>query len=531
MPMVRREALDASVRSLLQACAAAALLSLPGCGKEASVDGTGDEYEDSSECGGGWDPAVDVELMTSGTIVSLLRVGPESVALLQEGALVNFDGWGTESSATIPAMGLRAWIPVANDAQLVVGDGGQILRSAPGGGEWAVIDAGITDDLIDAVASADGTWALAIASGRVLYTNDAGMTWTPLAAPDGEWTGLRRVLRAAGRIWLIGDGGQVWSSSDPSSGWEAVALGTTEDLLDGSEPLACPSCVALVSATTMHILVSDEWASLPAPEGEVFIAARDGYVVTDQAVYTLAPTEGTLSKVQDLEFTPTMVAGDWENIFVAGSGGELVRISLWYCLGRPWVIGGVPTTAALVGPNCEPSSTWARDGLYEHASVASFARFVTELLALGAPPALIQAAQSAILDELEHARLCFELAAREPGPLPLRRLHEQGGVQPDPVALALAVFEEGCIGEGVAAIRAGVAAAEAEDPDARRVLEQIAVDERRHAALAWRTLRWLLDEFGAPVRLALQERARNVPATVRPLTKALLDVPTTALRC
>jgi hypothetical protein len=43
-----------------------------------------------------------------------------------------------------------------------------------------------------------------------------------------------------------------------------------------------------------------------------------------------------------------------------------------------------------------PRALWR--ALFQHASVASFARFSLELLALGAPPDLVAAAHAAALD-------------------------------------------------------------------------------------------------------------------------------------
>src|SRR5690606_26260413 len=43
-------------------------------------------------------------------------------------------------------------------------------------------------------------------------------------------------------------------------------------------------------------------------------------------------------------------------------------------------------------------------GLMEHASVAAFARFTLQLLSLGAPAALIEASNQALIDETRHAR-------------------------------------------------------------------------------------------------------------------------------
>ncbi|MFO7564064.1 MAG: hypothetical protein R6X02_15565 [Enhygromyxa sp.] len=541
---MRPTALDQAIRLLLNACAAAALLSVPGCGSDSTAEGASETPNDDDGCGGGgwfWSQQA-VELEVSGTVVSLTRRGAQAIALLAEGTLVPVGGIGNAIIETLPGADLRAWAELSNGDKLAVGGAGQILRSSSGTLEWAAVDAGIDDDLLDVVA--DGESAVAISSSRVLLSSDAGLTWTELE--PGSWTGLRRVFRAAGQIWLIGDDGQAWASSDPAGGWEPVELGT-EELLDGGEA-GCSECVVIIAAKLVHVRAAEGWVSYPAPEGELFTAIGDHYVTTDRALYQLSPLTGSLDQLSSFDFVPSAVVGSDEDIFVAGGGGELLHFTPEFqgCLGRPWMIDGAARTASLQGGKA-PREGWARDGLYEHASVASFARFVAELLALAAPPALIQATQAAILDELEHARLCFELAAREhgsvsAGPLPLDpQTTTPAG---DPVALALAVFDEGCVGETIAAAEAAIAAAETEDDDARRALEQIAADERRHAALAWRTLRWLLDSFGEPVRAALQGRlatldgrgdevhARMIAGLVRPLARELSRAPTTAAeRC
>ena len=133
---------------------------------------------------------------------------------------------------------------------------------------------------------------------------------------------------------------------------------------------------------------------------------------------------------------------------------------------------------------------WRADALAEHASIASFARATLELMAVGAPPELVAETQRASLDEIEHARATFELAARygdaiEPGPLPLVAPRD-GGLP----RLARDVFVEGCVGETIAALCAARAAAGCADPELAAVLRNIADDEARHAALAWKTLAW-----------------------------------------
>jgi hypothetical protein len=66
---------------------------------------------------------------------------------------------------------------------------------------------------------------------------------------------------------------------------------------------------------------------------------------------------------------------------------------------------------------------WTKLGQMEHASIAAFARLQLQLLALGAPPDLVQACNQALIDETAHTRLCFGLASayagRGIGPGPL----------------------------------------------------------------------------------------------------------------
>lgn len=194
--------------------------------------------------------------------------------------------------------------------------------------------------------------------------------------------------------------------------------------------------------------------------------------------------------------------------------------------GRPLVLGGTVVTAPATpgasgwdAAGCRPclqgldpatraalAKAWTAAALDEHASVAAFSRVALELMALGAPGALVEATHRAALDEIRHARLGFALAAAYggapvgPGALPL------GAAVPisqDLVAVAAAAAREGCVGETLSALLAAEAAAGATDPAVRAALQVIAQDEMRHAALAWRTVRWALDAGGAPARAAV----------------------------
>ncbi len=134
-------------------------------------------------------------------------------------------------------------------------------------------------------------------------------------------------------------------------------------------------------------------------------------------------------------------------------------------------------------------------GALEHASVAGFARFSLQLIALGAPPDLLRDAQTAAADEVEHARLAFGLASAfagtpvGPGPTQLGDF----GLCTEAAEVMAEVIVEGCVGESLGAAEAEASALRAGETAEREVWTRIAADEARHAALGWRTLAWLLE--------------------------------------
>jgi len=171
-----------------------------------------------------------------------------------------------------------------------------------------------------------------------------------------------------------------------------------------------------------------------------------------------------------------------------------------------WAEGAAPCCDGLsAGERTALAEAWAADALREHASVASFSRFSLDLLAAGAPAHLVAQAHQAALDEIRHAELCFALAAGYagealgPGPFPVGAEVRVAG---DLAALVASAVKEGCVGETVAAVMAAEQLARAKDPAVRAALARIAVDEARHAELAWRTVAWAVREGGAEVRAA-----------------------------
>jgi hypothetical protein len=190
-----------------------------------------------------------------------------------------------------------------------------------------------------------------------------------------------------------------------------------------------------------------------------------------------------------------------------------------------WSEGLPASVADLEAPlRAQLADAWTRIGLMEHASIAAFARFALQLLALGAPPELVERTHDAMRDETRHARLAFGLASAYggapvgPGPL---ALDGALGESIDVATFVRLTIREGCIGETVAALEAGEAMAGVEDATVKAVLAEIAHDERTHAELAWTTVRWAVDTFGdvardavaAELASALDELDRAAPGS------------------
>ncbi|MFK7929130.1 MAG: ferritin-like domain-containing protein [Myxococcota bacterium] len=160
-----------------------------------------------------------------------------------------------------------------------------------------------------------------------------------------------------------------------------------------------------------------------------------------------------------------------------------------------WADGLALSIGLCDADRAELAAHWTEIALLEHASVASFARHTLELMALGAPSHLLAQAQRAAADEVRHATAAFGLArafgGTDVGPGPI----DMTGMAPRSTAAEIlrALVVEGCIGETLGSAEARLSAGRSIGP-VRDVLASIVEDETRHALLAWRTARWMLEQ-------------------------------------
>lgn len=186
---------------------------------------------------------------------------------------------------------------------------------------------------------------------------------------------------------------------------------------------------------------------------------------------------------------------------------------------RPPRLRNAPAPAVDLGTH------FARMAFFEAASVFAFDQLRRELVAHRAPRTLVRAVARARADEVEHARLAAELAARfgaacvapEVPPVPTRSLAE----------LALDNAREGCARELLGALFGLYQSEYADDPAVRAFYARIARDEARHAALSLRLHDWLGEQL-APAVFAQVEAARaqaSARAVVREVGVAGLGEP------
>jgi hypothetical protein len=186
-----------------------------------------------------------------------------------------------------------------------------------------------------------------------------------------------------------------------------------------------------------------------------------------------------------------------------------------------WATNGIPNEASMAPPGV--ADQWRENAKTEHASVAAFARLTLDLMALGAPPTLLNCANQDALDEIRHAEICFSIArgfdGAVMGPAPFPEA-QPAATLPQPRTLALARLAvdslvDGALHEGVSARVIAKLAQRAEAPALRSALREIAADEGRHAAHGWAVVCWCLDEGGTPVAEALRGALRTLPEEMR----------------
>ena len=223
-------------------------------------------------------------------------------------------------------------------------------------------------------------------------------------------------------------------------------------------------------------------------------------------------------------------------------GGKRTCVQVEPCaIGRPFLVDDEPRLAEAVvrddwalrakddAARLDPATRralterWLDVARMEHASIAAFARFTLQLLALGAPAELVASSSKAMADETRHARLAFGMVKAFGGlPMGPGALGLDGafGDAVDPEELLRIVYREGCVGETIAALEAR----EGADRSGLTVFKSIAADEADHATLAWASVKWLAEQIGPRAARVLAEELERAAARSVPVVRGEPDL-------
>ncbi|GAC1353104.1 MAG: hypothetical protein NVSMB1_22950 [Polyangiales bacterium] len=149
----------------------------------------------------------------------------------------------------------------------------------------------------------------------------------------------------------------------------------------------------------------------------------------------------------------------------------------------------------------------------EAASVIAFEVLRDELVAHGAPRALVKRASRAMRDERRHALMVGALARRH-GVIP-----QSPTVVRRPVRSLFEIAREnameGVVNETYGAVSALWRATHAEDVAVRRAMHAIARDECEHANLSWHVAAWATEHLSMSERSAIATAVREAVAALK----------------
>lgn len=253
---------------------------------------------------------------------------------------------------------------------------------------------------------------------------------------------------------------------------------------------------------------------------------NEGYVRAQKAL--VAAAHGGL--LVDLGVAATMALGGLAWGRPLRVAGRIVKPSLRS--GNEWAQGDTPDCSGLNGPTRRAlEALWLHDAKKEHASVPAFSRIGWQLAALAAPPELLRDVCLATLQEIEHARKCFALAAGFGGnaqtviPMP-EMLDESFQIVGNPyVHLAVESLSDGCMLEGFNADTAQHSALICRDPASLKLIRQIAREERSHAELSWRILQFCHRHSPQDVAAAVLVEMEKLAAAARPTATSSEHLP------
>ncbi len=286
------------------------------------------------------------------------------------------------------------------------------------------------------------------------------------------------------------DGEPTYRSVGLTRGDDVQALLSRDGVLGMLGSIDAPGDAALVALLDGHQLMCDDGNNVGADGEDYVIHTRtgDGCGNDIEEHVVLVHPDGTTEVIQ------TVVVERGQANCAAG------RLPAGLCASRRVVRAADPVGSYL-----------AQMAYLEAAAVPAFGQLARELRVHGAPRSMVRAALRSRRDEIRHARVTARLARRFGGRPTAPRVDAPAARPLEEVVADNAA--EGCIRETFGALVAHAQARRARDPQLRRALRRIAVDETRHAALSWDLAGW------AEARMSVEQRRRVARTTANALDR------------
>lgn len=163
---------------------------------------------------------------------------------------------------------------------------------------------------------------------------------------------------------------------------------------------------------------------------------------------------------------------------------------------------------------------WLENASKEHISVPAFSKLSMQLIALGAPPELMEKVFRAASQEITHAMLSYSVAsslsgkAFSPDAMPeiLKHSCEYDSLE----KLILECFIDGCLMEALSAAHARESSLLAQEPAIKNVFDVIARDEQFHADLSWEIVHFLQTKVSTSMKLILSSELKTIKTLPTP---------------
>jgi hypothetical protein len=361
---------------------------------------------------------------------------------------------------------------------------------------------------------------------------------SPVASVERERQRLKRIFAAAILAAAVPEALQACGDGDASTALDGGTADATQTVPEAAVDVGAPPD----TGTAADVSVDCRAIQVLGCGGAVYVDAAyyDAGIEMCPALFPCGLPGGTFVSGCDLLDTE---GGAQTGCHVLAQGGCVngtyeppacgQLLAMCQC---DLLAGGGRRTGRIRRPTGAPAAPlgdyFRRLAVEEDASIDAFVRLRQELLGHGAPATLVASATRAARDEARHAAAMGRLAQRF-GAEAAARTRRLAWAPRSLERIARENAVEGCARETFGALVAAWQAEHAAAPVVRRAFRRIAVDELRHAALAWAVARWAATRLDAPARTrvdrarrqAIERLRRHAAAPVPPTLASTAGVP------